>query len=79
MVEFESLLERELERGGERVLRVEPKVVEDTLSPARPDGNNVDFELEKQAQNEVRVLMETYLSILQSQFNLLQSAISGGR
>jgi len=79
VVEFEGLLQRELERGGGRSLRVEPTVVEDTLSPARPDGNNVNFELEKAAQNEVRVLMETYLSILQSQFNLLQSAITDGR
>lgn len=79
VVKFEGLLQDSMNRGGSAAERIEPVVVEDTLSPARPDGNNVSLELELNTQRENRILMETYLTILESHFNVLQSAISSGR
>ena len=78
-VKFEGLLEKAMQRGDKAVERVQPMVVEDTATPARPDGNNVTLELELNTMRENRILMETYLTIMDSQFNLLQSAITGGR
>ena len=76
---FEDLL-RALQGGGTRELAdLEPKVVEDRLSPANPDGNNVSLELELNALRENRIMYETYASILQGHFELMRAAVSEGR
>jgi flagellar basal-body rod protein FlgB len=58
---------------------IEPQIVPDLASPARPDGNNVSLELELNEMRENRLLYETYAAILQSHFALLETAITEGR
>ena len=79
VVKFEGMLQEAMQRGGSAAERLEPVVTEDTLTPARPDGNNVSLELEMNTARENRILMETYLTILESHFNLLQAAITETR
>ncbi len=50
----------------------------DNGSPAGPDGNNVSLESEMVAMRENRILYETYASMLQNHFMLIETAITGG-
>src|SRR5262245_9349545 len=75
VVRFEDLLREELEDGGD-TREVAPEVARDLETPARPDGNNVNLELELNGMRENRLLYEAYSSILRSHFSLLESAIS---
>jgi flagellar basal-body rod protein FlgB len=78
VVRFEELLGEELRRGGSAA-HVQPALLDDLETPARPDGNNVSLELELNSMRENRLLYETYSSILRSHFALLESAITGSR
>jgi flagellar basal-body rod protein FlgB len=78
-VRFEELLRSELARGRRDLEAVQPEVAPDLLSPARPDGNNVNLELELNQMRENRLLYETYAAILRSHFNLLDVAVNSGR
>ncbi len=73
-VRFEDMLRKAYEDGGD-LYAVEPEVVPDLESPARPDGNNVSLELELNAMRENRVLYETYSAILAGHFELLRNSI----
>jgi len=77
VVRFEELLRRELLQGGDPA-RVLPQTSADLSAPARPDGNNVNLELELNAMRENRLLYESYSSILRSHFELLETAIASG-
>ena len=77
VVTFEGELQEAMLRGSGQSARIQPKIEEDLLSPARSDGNNVTLELEMNTMRENRLLMETYMTILQSQFGLLETAING--
>ena len=91
LVRFEELLASELESmrssrpGGpgpgdlERLLRIEPKVETDEASPASPDGNNVNLELEMNAMRENRLLYELYASILATRNRMIEDSIQSGR
>lgn len=83
VVEFEDLLNSAIKSPagaeGSSLESVRPFVREDRLTPARPDGNNVSLELEMNSMRENRLLYETYASILQGHFNLLDTAIRDGR
>jgi flagellar basal-body rod protein FlgB len=76
-VQFEDLLRQTLESGGD-LARVEPRVVTDEATPARPDGNNVNLELEENAQDENVLLFEAYAAILHNRFEILRASIDGG-
>jgi len=78
-VKFEELLEKAFARGTRSTSNIAPLVVEDRKTPGRADGNNVNLELEMNTMRETRIMMETYLAILGSNFNMMQSAITGGR
>jgi flagellar basal-body rod protein FlgB len=75
VLRFEELVTSALNRRGADPLAVRPMVVEDTSSPRRHDGNNVNPELEANAGSENRLLYETYVAILQGRFQLLGTAI----
>jgi len=77
-VRFEEQLRAALEAGRGGELAVEPEVVEDEATPARPDGNNVTLEVELNAMRENRILYETYTTILGGHFELLRSSIKDG-
>ena len=74
MVVFESLVQDALD-GGKSLAKVEPRVVVDELSPSSPDGNNVNLELEENAQDENMLLFEAYAAIMRHRFELLRSSI----
>jgi flagellar basal-body rod protein FlgB len=74
-VRFETLLQEAGARGAGIAARVRPEIVEDALTPAGPDGNNVHLELEHNAIRENELLYNTYAAILRANFDLLQSAI----
>ena len=78
VVRFEDMLAQALEAGGEHLLSIEPAAVTDNETPARLDGNNVNLELEVYASRENRVLAETYRTILQGHYQMLDAAISNG-
>ncbi|MEM7309979.1 MAG: flagellar basal body protein [Planctomycetota bacterium] len=78
-VRFEDELRRSLADGGKGLGEVRPEVVDDRLTPGRPDGNNVALEIELNAMRENRILYESYSTILSGHFELLRSSITGGR
>lgn len=76
LVVFEDLLSQAMSEG-KTLDRIEPTVQDDLVTPARADGNNVTPELERVADEENRLRYETYATILQGHYGLLQRAISG--
>ena len=79
VVRFEELLRQAIDSGESDLERVQPQVEPDMLTPARPDGNNVNLELELNAGRQNRLLYDTYAAILQSHFELLRAGIESGR
>ena len=79
VVQFEELLRDSISRGRgpDELSGVEPSISEDTLTPARADGNNVNLELEMSAMRQNRLLYEMYSTIHASRTNLIQAAIEG--
>lgn len=77
-VEFEELVRNALERG-DGPGGILPTVQEDTLTPARSDGNNVNPELERNALRKNQLLYDTYALILSSRFELVRASIENGR
>ncbi len=73
-VRFEELLAGTLAAGRDAG-GVEPEVVEDRVSPAGPDGNNVQLEAELGAIRRNRLLGETYMTLLEGHFALLRTAM----
>lgn len=78
VVQFEELLGDALERDVDPA-RVQPRIVTDTRTPARGDGNNVVLETEINAGRQNRLLYETYASILEAHFDLMRAGIESGR
>ena len=78
VVGFEDALQKAIEDGSPKAATLEPIVRTDEESPARPDGNNVSLELEINGMRENRLLYETYATILQNHFAILEHAIKGG-
>ena len=79
VLRFEDLLREELDASTPDLARVAPRSETDSVTPARPDGNNVDLELELGADRQNRLLYESYAAILQAHFALLGTAIESGR
>lgn len=77
-VRFEEILSEALERGALDE-DMEPEIVVDDQSPARPDGNNVNLELELNSLRENRILFETYAAIVEGRGNIKRAALGQGR
>ena len=77
-VRFEEQLQQVLQRGG-KPGDLTAEVVGDHETPARPDGNNVNLELEMNSLRQNRLLYETYAAILASRFEVLRASIENGR
>lgn len=77
-VRFEDALRAALERGDDP-RAVAAKIVPDRVTPAGPNGNNVELEAEMNAMRENQLLFETYATMLESRFELLRLAITEGR
>jgi len=78
-VRFEELLAAELHDPDSDPLSVVPELQVDDLTPAGADGNNVNPELEINGLLQNRLQYETYSTILAGRFELLRTAIAGGR
>lgn len=80
-VPFEDELARVLEEGGgeEEVSRLKPKALQDRLTQAREDGNNVDMEQEvaEMAKNSLRY--QAASSVLRTRFAMYRYVISEGK
>lgn len=81
VVQFENILRERINEGAslEDLSDVQPAVVEDTVSPGKPDGNNVNLELEINTERQNRLLYETYAALLQSHFDMIETSIQSGR
>jgi len=77
-LQFEKLLSDALEHGRD-LADVVPISVPDERSPARGDGNNVLPELELTAHRQNSLLYETYVSVLQAHFRMLEASVNSGR
>jgi flagellar basal-body rod protein FlgB len=77
-VRFEENLRAALESGDDAQTPAVPEIVQDELTPKRPDGNNVTLEVELNAMRENRILYEAYSTILTANFELLRSSIKDG-
>jgi flagellar basal-body rod protein FlgB len=77
-VHFEQALREEL-NGASAGPRTEWRPEIDSVTPARPDGNNVNLELELASLRENRILYETCAAILASHSELRRAAIESGR
>ena len=77
-VQFEDLVRASLERGGTDLEDIRPLVLEDRVSTPGPDGNNVNHELEMNSSRRNKLLFDTYATILQSRFSMIQTSIQGG-
>lgn len=78
-VHFEDRLREAVHGPAADLGRVEPEVVEDRLSPASPDGNNVSLETEMTSMRENQLLFETYAAMLEARFELMRLAITESR
>jgi flagellar basal-body rod protein FlgB len=76
---FEDELASALRTPGRDTAGIEPRIVDDLETPAKADGNNVVPELEAGAQKRNALLYETYISVLQSHYQMLQTSIESGR
>ena len=81
VVQFENILRDRISEGArlEDLSDVQPAVVEDTVSASKPDGNNVNLELEINTERQNRLLYETYAALLQSHFDMIETSIQSGR
>jgi len=86
VVQFEDLLVQQFARGTARGDQVgnpapglKPEIVTDELTPARPDGNNVNMEQEMNSMRENRLVFETYAAILANRMEVLRASIEESR
>ncbi|TAJ23513.1 MAG: hypothetical protein EPO68_02940 [Planctomycetota bacterium] len=79
VVRFEDLVSSELERGRKDFSELEPVTENDELTPGRPDGNNVNLELEIASARMNRLQSELWGSLLQARFGLLKASIESSR
>ncbi|MBS0201901.1 MAG: flagellar basal body rod protein FlgB [Planctomycetes bacterium] len=77
-VSFDQSLTQHMERYGDQgISKLQPEIVEDTTSPARLDGNNVDIDREMMRLNKNTLLNNTYLQIVATKTAMMRRAISG--
>jgi flagellar basal-body rod protein FlgB len=77
VVRFEDELASALARG--ELSKAAPRVEVDALSPASPDGNNVNLESELESLRENRIAYELYATLLAARGELLRASIQEGR
>ncbi|HEY3315729.1 MAG TPA: flagellar basal body rod protein FlgB [Bacillota bacterium] len=80
-VSFEGLLAEESRRSsnGSAGDGWQPKVVTDSTTSTRQDGNNVDVDAEMTKLAENTIYYDALVKQISSQFALLRSAITEGR
>ena len=79
VVQFEEQLQTAMKQSDRLASGVIPNVEDDLTEPKGPDGNNVSMETEMNAMRENRLTYETYATILEGHFGLMDAAIRDGR
>lgn len=74
-VDFETLIAKAHASGKGDVGAIQPEVRVDEATPAGPDGNNVNLELELNAVRENQLLFDTYAGIMKANFDILHTSI----
>jgi flagellar basal-body rod protein FlgB len=78
-VQFEDQLRDAMQTSDRMAERVMPTIADDLSGIKGPDGNNVSMETEMNAMRENRLTYETYATILEGHFSLIDAAIRDGR
>ncbi|MDE0895356.1 MAG: flagellar basal body rod protein FlgB [Planctomycetota bacterium] len=78
-VQFEDQLREAMQDSSATASRITPTISDDQSGMKGPDGNNVSMETEMNAMRENRLTYETYSTILEGHFNLIDAAIRDGR
>ncbi len=77
-VRFEDNLAEQLAAQPESFVKaMKPDVVEDQTTPTRPDGNNVEIDLEMMRLNKNTLLGNTYLQLLTTKLGMMKRAVNG--
>jgi flagellar basal-body rod protein FlgB len=77
-VAFRDALAKAIESpDGTKVSDVQPRIVEDTVTPGRPDGNNVSTQRELGEMTENALLYQFATKAINFNFNQLTKAIKG--
>lgn len=77
-VRFEDQLAEQLtahSEGGHQGIR--PEIFEDQTTPVRPDGNNVEIDMEMMRLNKNTLLGNTYLQLMTTKLGMMKRAIGG--
>ncbi|MDI6826908.1 MAG: flagellar basal body rod protein FlgB [Armatimonadota bacterium] len=83
-VAFESHLKEALEAGSEesavsRIEDVHPEIIQDSLSPARPNGNNVSIEKEMADMTKNSIQYEALVQLMNLKAAMIRIAMNEGR
>jgi flagellar basal-body rod protein FlgB len=77
-VSFDEALAQHIDRHGDHgVSQLQPTIVEDTVTPGRLDGNNVDIDREMMRLNKNTLLNNAYLQIVATKTAMMRRSISG--
>ena len=77
-VRFEDSLAEQLAAHPEGSLQgMKPDVVQDQVTPTRPDGNNVEIDMEMMRLNKNTLLGNTYLQLMTTKLGMMKRAIGG--
>ncbi len=83
-VAFESRLKEALEAGSEesaasRIEDINPEIIQDSLSPARPNGNNVSIEKEMADMTKNSIQYEALVQLMNLKAAMIRIAMNEGR
>ncbi len=77
-VRFEDNLAEQLAAQPKSSVKgLKPDVVEDQTTLTRPDGNNVEIDLEMMRLNKNTLLGNTYLQLLTTKMSMMKRAVGG--
>ena len=76
-VSFDETLAAKLDRQGDDAKRLQPVIFEDSSTPERPDGNNVDIDSEMMRLSKNTLLNNTLLQIVSTKTAMMRRAVGG--
>ncbi len=77
-VKFKDLLANAVETGNAtKIAKVQPEIVQDTVSGYRPDGNNVSIQREMGEITENSLIYQFSGSAITRKYAIMRKAISG--
>ncbi|MDH7481897.1 MAG: flagellar basal body rod protein FlgB [Armatimonadota bacterium] len=83
-VAFESRLKEALEATSEesaisRIEKIQPEIIQDNISPARPNGNNVSIEKEMADMTKNSMQYEALVQLMNLKAAMIRMAMNEGR